>query len=402
MNIILFDSINRMHLLPLTYTRPVAALKAGIATIAEKWERHFRGAVTMLAPDYLKTKFAVNIEQMNVLIDGSILPDKNLIEAVTLLQPNEAIVNGENQILAICLSKAETEKMATFDEYCQISLSEIKTIPYSHSVCSITRPWHLFSMCGQLIESDFEYLTSGRSSAAISDSNRVVNAEKIFIEEGAVCEFSILNASNGPIYIGKDAEIMENCVVRGPFALGEHSTLKVGAKIYGPTAIGAHCKVGGEVNNSVFLGYSNKAHDGFLGNAVIGEWCNLGADTNNSNLKNTYEEVKLWSHVENRFAKTGLQFCGLIMADHSKCGINTMFNTGTVVGVSCNLYGDGFHRNYIPSFSWGSPSHMTSFQFDKAMLIAAKVMERRSIELTDTESDILKHIFDITSDQRRV
>lgn len=401
MNIILFDSIVRMHLLPLTYTRPVAALKAGIATIAEKWERVFPGAVSMLAPDYLKTKFAVNIEQTNILIDGSILPDKNFVDAINKLQTNEALVNEENQILAICLVKEETGKIADFDEYCNIAQSATKTIPYSQAISSITRPWHLFSMCGELITSDFEYLTAGRTSATISESNRVVNAGSIFVEEGAVCEFSILNASNGPIYIGKDAEIMENCVVRGPFALDEHSTLKVGAKIYGPTAIGAHCKVGGEVNNSVFLGYSNKAHDGFLGNAVIGEWCNLGADTNNSNLKNTYEEVKLWSHVENRFAKTGLQFCGLIMADHSKCGINTMFNTGTVAGVSCNLYGDGFHRNYIPSFSWGSPSNMTSFQFDKAMLIAAKVMERRSIELTDKETDILKHIFDITSDQRR-
>lgn len=401
MNIILFDSINRMHLLPLTYTRPVAALKAGISTIAEKWERNFPGAVSMLAPDYLKAKFAVCIGQNNVLIDGSILPDSQLIDTINKLQPNEVLADNKDNIVAIRLNKEDTEKVAGFDDYCRLSISGLKWIIYEHPVRSITRPWHLFSMCGELINDDFRVMTANRTSAPVSESNRVVNAGNIFIEDGAVCEFSILNASNGPIYIGKDAEIMENCVVRGPFVLGEHSTLKIGAKIYGATVVGDHCKVGGEVNNSVFLGYSNKAHDGFLGNAVIGEWCNLGADTNNSNLKNTYEEVKLWSHVENRFVKTGLQFCGLIMGDHSKCGINTMFNTGTVAGVSCNLYGDGFHRNYIPSFSWGSPAHMTSFQFDKAMVIASKVMERRSIELTDIEIDILRYIYDITFEQRR-
>ncbi|MGB0978414.1 MAG: glucose-1-phosphate thymidylyltransferase, partial [Croceimicrobium sp.] len=222
----------------------------------------------------------------------------------------------------------------------------------------------------------------------------------VFVEEGAFVEAAVLNAKSGPIYIGKDATVMEGSVVRGPFALCDYSTLKLSAKIYGPTTIGPHCKVGGEVNNSLLLGYSNKGHDGFLGNSVIGEWCNIGADSNNSNLKNNYEEVKLWDYVEGRFAKTGLQFCGLVMGDHSKCGINTMFNTGTVVGVSANIYGGGFPRNFISSFAWGGSGGFTEYRFDKAMKTAALVMERRGIELDEVERDILQVVFDKTASYR--
>ncbi len=393
MNILLFDSHARQHLLPLTFTRPVAELSAGICTIKEKWSRFFPDTVSCLAPDYMKPVFPPHVADDNILVDGSLIPDEKLAEIIKSLKINSVLTDADNNILAARLPKAETEHLLAFDEYVNLSHLKPQSIETIKSVRAITHPWHLFTMAAELIQDDFDYLTKGRKSAPLSETNRAVNAGNIFIEDGATVEFSILNASSGPIYIGRDAEVMENCVIRGPFVLSEHSTLKMGSKIYGPTVIGPHCKVGGEVNNSVFLGFSNKAHDGFLGNSVIGEWCNLGADTNNSNLKNTYEEVKLWSYVKKGFSGTGLQFCGLIMGDHTKCSINTMFNTGTVTGVSCNLYGDGFHRNFIPSFSWGSTAKLTGFQFDKAMLIAERVMTRRDIQLTDSVRNMLRYIF---------
>ncbi len=260
--------------------------------------------------------------------------------------------------------------------------------------------WDIFVLNGQEIIADFEMLTKGRKSAVISDTNKIVGNQQIFIEEGAKIEFSILNATEGPIYIGKDAEIMEGCLVRGPFALCENAMLKMGAKIYGGTTIGPYSKVGGEINNVVILGYSNKAHEGFLGNSVIGEWCNIGADTNTSNLKNTYEEVKLWNYPLQTFVSTGLQFCGLIMGDHSKCGINTMFNTGTVVGVNANVFGSGFQRNFIPSFSWGGVSGISTYDIKKAVIVAQRVYERRDLTFSDTEKDILKHVFNLTYKNR--
>src|SRR5690606_7840722 len=250
----------------------------------------------------------------------------------------------------------------------------------------------IFSKNTLAIQADFDLLTKGRQSAAIPDSVFCINRKNIFVEEGARLNFASLNASDGPIYIGKNAEIMEGCTIRGPFALCDSSTLKMQTKIYGGTSIGPHSKVGGEVNNSVIFGYSNKAHDGFLGNSVIGEWCNLGADTNNSNLKNNYAEVKLWDYEKEGFANTGLQFCGLMMGDHSKCGINTMFNTGTVVGVSANIFGSGFPRNFIPSFSWGGSGGFTTYNTEKAFEVAKVVMSRRNIEFSDLDAKILVHV----------
>ncbi|HBG70965.1 MAG: glucose-1-phosphate thymidylyltransferase [Bacteroidetes bacterium GWF2_43_63] len=398
MNIILFDSFTRMHLLPLTFTRPVAELRAGITTVFEKWQRWFPNSVSCLAPDYIKPVFPVTVSADNILIDGSIIPDQQMVSAILQLKENSVLTDADNNILAARLSESQVQGLLLFSEYLDLSQLRPQSIETIRTHTAITNPWDLFSMAGDLLKDDFLFLTKDRKSAPLHASNRYVNPENIFIEEGAVVEFSILNASSGPIYIGKDTEVMENCVIRGPFALGEHSTLKMSSKIYGPTIIGPHCKVGGEVNNSVFLGYSNKAHDGFLGNSVIGEWCNLGADTNNSNLKNTYEEVKLWSYVKKGFASTGLQFCGLIMGDHTKCSINTMFNTGTVTGVSCNLYGDGFHRNFVPSFSWGSTAKLTDFQFEKAMVVAERVMARRGLQLTDSVRNMLNHIFSHTEE----
>jgi len=228
-----------------------------------------------------------------------------------------------------------------------------------------------------------------------------MGVEHIFVEEGAKVECAILNASTGPIYIGKDAEIMEGAIVRGPLALCEHAALKMGAKIYGPTTIGPHSKVGGEVNNSVIIGYSNKGHDGFLGNSVLGEWCNIGADSNNSNLKNNYAEVKLWNYPQERFVNTGLTFCGLIMGDHSKCGINTMFNTGTVVGVNANIFGSGFPRNFVASFSWGGAAGFTTYKTADAFEVAARVFDRRGMVFNETEQEILQHVFEITAKYRK-
>jgi UDP-N-acetylglucosamine diphosphorylase/glucosamine-1-phosphate N-acetyltransferase len=254
--------------------------------------------------------------------------------------------------------------------------------------------YDIFSKNGEAIEADFIHITAGRSSQAIPEGNQVLNPERIFIEEGAKINFSILNASTGSIYIGKNAEVMEGCKIRGPFALCEDAGLKMDAKIYGPTTVGPHCKVGGEVNNVVFYAYSNKGHDGFVGNAVIGEWVNMGADTNNSNLKNTYDEVKLWNYRTNRFEKTGLTFCGLMMADHAKCGINTMFNTGTVVGVGANIFGSGFPRNFIPSFSWGGAQGFETFVLNKFFKTAEAVYKRRNVPFTEADKELLSVVFE--------
>jgi UDP-N-acetylglucosamine diphosphorylase/glucosamine-1-phosphate N-acetyltransferase len=324
------------------------------------------------------------------MINGGILPNPNLVSAIKRLNCGEALF-CENTLIATVLSDLLSENFS-FERNDYKNIIEISSKPNQ-----VEYPWEIFSMNGKAIEDDFELITQGRKSKPIPESNKVINPNRVFIEEGATIECSVLNASSGPIYIGSDAEIMEGSLVRGPFALCEHSALKMGAKIYGPTTIGPYSKVGGEVNNCVIFGYSNKAHDGFLGNSVIGEWCNLGADTNNSNLKNNYAIVKLWSYNKKGFIDTGLQFCGLVMGDHSKCGINTMFNTGTVVGVSANIFGDGFPRNFIPSFSWGGAQGFSVYKTDKAFETAEKVFSRRGLEFNQMEKDILSHIFDQTA-----
>ena len=324
------------------------------------------------------------------MINSSYLPDSELIEMVKSLEENQAIFKDED---VIAFFSKDTQDEVNFETY--------EAIEYHAEVIKIEHTWDIFSKNGDAILEDFELLTNGRKSQPIPSSNNVINAGNIFIEEGAKLEFVTLNASSGPIYIGKDAEIMEGSIIRGPFALCEHATVKLGAKIYGPTTVGPHSKVGGEVNNSVLFGYSNKGHDGFLGNSVLGEWCNLGADTNNSNLKNNYAEVRLWDYNTEGFARTGLQFCGLMMGDHSKCGINTMFNTGTVVGVSANIFGSGFPRNFIPSFSWGGNGGFTTYLTKKAFEVAKVVMSRRDVELTEDDQEILEHVFEETKKFRR-
>ncbi|MGZ5281180.1 MAG: putative sugar nucleotidyl transferase, partial [Bacteroidia bacterium] len=333
-------------------------------------------------------------QEQNLVINATILPDDVFIAACNRLLAGEMLFQ-KGIFLAGNLSAKEVSYIIDTQK-----LPVEKQREYDESISAISHIWDIFSKNDQEIKQDFNRITKGRTSQPIPEGNFVKNTDQIFLEPGAKVENASLNATDGPIYIGKDAEIMEGSLVRGPFSLGEHSQLKLGAKIYGATTIGPHCKIGGEINNSVFFGFANKAHDGFVGNAVIGEWCNIGADSNNSNLKNNYEEVKVWSYEKNGFVRTGLQFCGLFMGDHSKCGINTMFNTGTVVGVSSNIFGGGFPRNFIPSYSWGGASGFTTYQMNKALDTAQKVVERRKIQLSEEDTQILNHIFEETKQYR--
>src|SRR5690554_6602986 len=386
MNYILFDGEQRNQLLPFTFTRPVADLRIGILTLREKWQYFLNRSLSIQTQPYLSKKYPLQLANKNIKINAAYLPTQNLVGLIKNLQENQALFDGPTPI-AYFYTPNQSEEWTDFD-----------IISYTFTdLIKIEHPWDLFRYNGLAIERDFELLTQNRTSAPLPDSVQVMGQEQIFVEQGARLSFCTLNATTGPIYIGKNAEIMEGVMVRGPLALGEESTLKMGAKIYGPTTIGPHSKVGGEVNNSIIFGYTNKAHDGFLGNSVIGEWCNIGADSNTSNLKNNYAMVKLWSYKKGGFANTGQQFCGLIMGDHSKYGINTMFNTGTIVGVSANIFGDGFPRNFIPSFSWGGAQGFSIYKTSQAFTTAQKAMERRGLTLTDEDKQILSHIFNSTA-----
>jgi UDP-N-acetylglucosamine diphosphorylase/glucosamine-1-phosphate N-acetyltransferase len=389
MNYILFDSDVRNTLLPFTYTRPVADIRIGILTIREKWEKHLGLTSTTITEEYLEKKYPMVEMEENILINASFCPTEYLAEQVKNLSKNEAIFRGDD---VIAFYTTESQKEVNFDEYFQIEFKE--------ELIQIKNTWDIFTYNGKAIQLDFDLITEGRTSEPIPEGVHVLNKENIFIEEGAEVIFSTLNASEGPIYIGKNALVMESSSIRGPFAMCEKAVLKMGAKIYKDTTIGPYSKVGGEISNSVIFGYSSKGHDGYLGNSVLGEWCNLGAGTTTSNLKNNYTEVKLWDFDSGRFVKTGLQFCGLLMGDHSKCGINTMFNTGTVVGVSVNIFGSGFPRNFIPSFSWGGAAGFTTFQMNKVSEVATAVMQRRSCVFDDEEKKILDHIFEATKQYR--
>jgi UDP-N-acetylglucosamine diphosphorylase/glucosamine-1-phosphate N-acetyltransferase len=406
MNYILFDDATRNDLLPLTFTRPVADIRIGILTIREKWEKYLKTPTSTLTEKYLSIKYPMIKSSNNILINSSVLPTKELVKAINELKPDQSLVYKE-YIIAMHVIEKDLDEVDSVDDPMveDVEKREVEgqqEIEFDHPHMKINYPWDIFAMNREAIEDDFKLITHGRKSKVLSDSNRLIAEENIFVEAGAKVECAIINASSGPVYIGKDAEVMEGCVIRGPFSLGDHSYLKMGAKIYGPTTIGPHSKVGGEVNNCVIFGYSNKAHDGFLGQSVLGEWCNIGADSNNSNLKNTYEEIKVWNYPQERFIPTGLQFCGLIMGDHSKCGINTMFNTGTVVGVNANIIGHGFQRNFIASFSWGnSVAGYTTYEVDKAIDVAKRVYERRGLDFTQVEKDILKNIFELTFAYRK-
>ncbi len=390
MNYILFDGPSRNQLLPFTFTRPVADIRIGILTIREKWEKYLGYTTTTVTEDYLSEKFPMVEMETNIMINAAYLPNLELVELVKGLKENQAIFKDED-VIAFFTKEAQEN----------IDLSTYEAIEYDNEdILKIEHTWDSFTKKGEAIRDDFQLLTKNRTSQPIPNSNNCISSENIFIEEGAKLEFTTLNASSGPIYIGKNSEIMEGSIIRGPFALCEDATIKIGAKIYGPTTVGPFSKAGGEVTNSVIFGYSNKGHDGYLGNCVLGEWCNIGADSNNSNLKNNYAEVRLWDYQTEGFARTGLQFCGLMMGDHSKCGINTMFNTGTVVGVSANIFGSGFPRNFVPSFSWGGSSGFTTYLTKKAFEVARVVMSRRQVEFTEEDAAILEHVFENTKKWR--
>lgn len=393
MNIILHDSAQRNHLLPLVFTRPVANLRIGILTIAEKYNLYLNTTCSFFTQVYLNEKYPCVFSNDNIIINACVCPTEKLAQEIKVLPINTVLIDEvSNTWIA---TRVNENDAILFSIACDFS----KLTP-QNTICSfnlLRRPNDIFTYNDAELRNDFTQLTKGRLSQPISTTNTCIAPQNIFIEQGAKVECSILNASAGPIYIGANAEVMEGCIVRGALALCEYATLKLGTKIYGATTIGPHSKVGGEVNNVVVIGYSNKGHDGFLGNAVIGEWCNLGADTNNSNLKNNYGNVKLYNYATQANEDTGLQFCGLIMGDHSKCGINTMFNTGTVVGVCANIFGAGFPPTHLPSYTWGGVTDSEVFKLDKAIELAQRVYARRSMELPLVDVDILTHIFNHTT-----
>ncbi|MCC7297568.1 MAG: GlmU family protein [Bacteroidia bacterium] len=376
-----FDDAQIDQLYPLTLTRPAADIRCGLLTIASKWCHLLHAtAYGFDTRDYLQAKFN-SIEHPNLRINGRLLPNPELLNSVRSLQDGQSLMaNGT----LLASKPGQTENIVEF----------------AGTVAFISRPYDVFLQLKTEIETDIHLVIGERDGQLPSQSNRIIGPDRLFIEEGAKVEGAIFNTQNGPIYIGKNAEVMEGCLVRGPFAMAEGSVLKLGTKVYGPTALGPYCVAGGEINNIQMQAFSNKGHDGFLGNAVLGEWCNIGADSNCSNLKNNYEDVKVWNYNSGRFEKSGQQFCGLIMGDHSKCGINTMFNTGTVVGVSANIFGSGFPRQFIPDFAWGGASGFVTYKPDAAFKTASLVMPRRKKEFTEVEQNILQKVFDMTGEYR--
>lgn len=387
MNVTLFDDENTWkNLLPLTFTRPVSEIRIGILTIKQKWNKWLKTECTYKTQPHLSEKFPGSKNLGSCFINGNVCPDAELVKAIKALKAGQKLMKGNSLIAFIGKETA---------------LNSLKIIEYTENYLQINNVWDIFQKNGDAIRSDFELLTKKRKSAPLSKSVRVIGKKNlVFLEKGAKAEACILNTTSGPIYLDKDSEIMEGSAVRGPFVLGEHSALKLNTKIYGPTTIGPQSKVGGEVNNSVIFGFTNKAHDGFLGNSVLGEWCNLGADTNNSNLKNNYGNVKLFNYNIEKPVDTGLQFCGLIMGDHSKSGINTMFNTGTIVGVGANVFGGGFPATHIPSFSWGGSQGFETYRQEKLFETAEKVYERRGLVFSQKEKNILNSVFELTAKYR--
>ena len=396
-NLIVFDSDVRNHLLPLTYSRPVGDLRVGILTIREKWERYLSMPGSFLTDASLKKLFPVKYGENNLLVNGAVLPDEALANQVMDLLPGQAY-QKEGVLVAACLDRQSVEALINADDFDNIEAFELTGDNLHH----LRRPYDIFSLNDLALRRDFELLTAGRKSAPISETNTLIGPrENLFLEEGVTLEACTLNFTNGPIYLAEGATVLEGCLVRGPLAVGEGALLKMGAKIYGATTVGPQCKVGGEINNVVFYGRSNKGHDGFLGNAVVGEWCNIGADTNASNLKNDYGEVRVWDYVDRRFSKTGKQFHGLIMGDHSKLGINTMLNTGTVIGFSANVYGEGFPRPFIPSFSWGSANGFTTYRLDKAVATAERVLARRGQSVTPELQALFQTVHERSAEFRK-
>jgi UDP-N-acetylglucosamine diphosphorylase/glucosamine-1-phosphate N-acetyltransferase len=396
-NLILFDNDRREHLLPLTYLRPVAELRVGILTIREKWERALGIPAAYLTQDYLAEKYPLHYGQDNLLVNATVLPDRELLLLLRTLEPGQAYLRGE-ELIAAYLPEREMDQLINDEDFGDLRGFELPAA----TLRKINHPYDIFALNDWALRQDFELLTAERTSEPLPASCRLIGPpDQLFIEPGCEIEAATFNTKTGPIYIGPNCTVMEGALVRGGLAMGPHSTLKMGAKVYGATTLGPYCKVGGEVSNSVLFGYSNKSHEGYLGNSVLAEWCNLGADTNTSNLKNTYDEVRMWNYPAQRFLGTGLQFCGLIMGDHSKSGIDTTFNTGTVIGVSSNIFGPGFPRQFIPSFAWGGPHGLATYRTDKALATMERVMARRGQELSVADRLMLIRVYEDTARFRR-
>jgi UDP-N-acetylglucosamine diphosphorylase/glucosamine-1-phosphate N-acetyltransferase len=387
MNVILFDDPTiRLNLFPFTLTRPVGAIRIGILTIAEKWERWLKCPVSFQTENYLAQKFSRETSKDELLINGGLCPDAELKATVSALPQGYFLVK-------------DTLLLAARNP--QGPMTERNVVEYKNGITLIDQVWKIFNQNAAQLRTDYVLVTSGRKSAGIHDPHtRIYNGADIFVEEGVYIKGAILNAETGPIYLGKDSVIQEGAIIRGAFAVCEGGHLNMGAKMRGDITVGPWCKVGGEISNSVLFAHSNKAHDGYIGNAVIGEWCNLGAGTCASNLKNNYAPVKIWHHAHNEMYTTDLQFCGLMMGDHSKAAINTAFNTATVVGVSANVFGGGFPPSFVPSFSWGGGEGLTTYRVDKAIETARMVMSRRDMDVNKFDKAILEAVFGLTSSAR--
>ena len=390
MNILLFDCSERNHLLPFTFIRPVAHLRIGIDLLIDKWQAFLNSSCSVYTQTYLGNKFPATFETLNTFVNPSFIPTAPLAAAILKLNENQAIHIQGQLIACVCLDNQPPSNLTGFD-----------LMEWEEELLHLKSATDLFNLNEFVLQQDFMRLTHGRSSAKIATTNQVISPENIFIEEGATVEHAFLNASKGPIYIGKNVEIMEGSMLRGSSAFCQGAIVKMGAKIYGGTTIGPFSKVGGELSNVLILGYSNKGHDGFLGNAVIGEWCNIGAATDASNLKNSYSKLRVWNYETENFAKTDLQFCGLLMGDFSRCSIHSTFNTATLVGICANLFGAGFPRTFLPSFSYGGAQGLKTYAFEKAMEANKAMMERREIPLTVTDRTIFEQVFQLTAKWRK-
>ena len=396
--VVLCDSPERHdNLLPLSFTRPIADFRVGISTIADKW-RDALGVDSnhYLAPEYLRAKYPHPVDDTLALyIAGHILPDENLVAAVKELKQGDALMAGDVMV-------------AFFGTLAQYRQGPAETVDYQGEIIAINFVFDIFLNNAKALVDDFHKLTAGRESMPLSPTNTLIGSltdadgrPLLFIEEGASVEGATLNLTHGPIYIGRNAEVMEGACLRGPLAVCAGAHVNMGAKVYGETTVGPFCKVGGELSNVVMFGYSNKSHDGYLGNAVIGEWCNIGAGVDSSNLKNDYSKIRIWNYATHSFMRTDLQFCGLIMGDHSKIGIGCTLNTATVMGVGVNLHGAGFPRTFIPSFSEGSPTGgFKEVPHKKFCDIADRVMSRRGIALTEADINIFDEVRKVASSFR--
>lgn len=373
MGLTFVDDLGVRGLLPITYTHGPQDCRVGILTLSQKWNLLWRR------------------QEASLSVNSRLLPNDALLLAAQSLSQGKGLRQGGQDL--VWHGQADCVEWTNWDGEAEW----------------IIHPEDIFLKNGSQIRRDVNWLLEAGGEWALpawsqrtdpDPHTAVYRPEQVYVHPSAIVRAAVLDASEGPVWIGESVEIMAGSMIKGPVAIGEHSSIKMGAKIYGDSTVGPYCKVGGEVSNSVIHSYSNKGHDGFMGNSVIGRWCNWGADTNNSNLKNNYEQVKLWDIATGTFRNTGLTFCGLIMGDHSKCGINTMFNTGTVVGVGANIFGGGFVRQFIPSFGWGGTQGMETFRFDKFAQTAEKVMQRRGLSLSDEERDLLQHIYEATAVQR--